>query len=597
MHGKIFISYRREDAPGDARGICDRLSRIFGAANVFMDVDSLVAGQRFERELDKALAKCDVLIAVIGSHWMELLNDYAQHGRRDYVREEIAAALQRDIVVVPVTIGHQAKIPQLPQAENLPENIRDLLTYQKHSIAHETFGRDTNDLIAALKTVLGNKQGPRPWRAIAATVAIGLLLAGAGLAYWERASLLRTSDTARSFASNSEAARVAAEERARRRAEAEAKAADEAVRKAAADEAVRQKAAQDEAVRKAAEEAQRQADAEAARQKAEEAAKQKAEAEAKAADEAVRKAAADEAARQKAAQDEAARKAAEEAQRQADADAARQKAEEAAKQKAEADARAAADAAGKAAADEEAARRAATANLVTDCDRLAASPSDSDRPSGVPGVLNNSQIDAAAGAACDDAMRRYPEVGRFPYEAGRTALGRRDYAKAEEFFRAGMAKGSAPAISALGVLYLYGLGVTRDYGQARDLFEKAAARNDPQGMTELGRMYAYGLGVTLDYGEAHRRYEQAALLRHPPAMALLGDLYYDGLGVQRDYVAAREWYEKAAALGELYAMFSLGVLYDEGRGVPIDRDRARQWYQKALKAGYEPAREKLKNLR
>ena len=62
-HGKIFISYRREDAPGDARGICDRLGRAFGAANVFMDVDRLLAGQRFDRELNKALAKCDVLIA------------------------------------------------------------------------------------------------------------------------------------------------------------------------------------------------------------------------------------------------------------------------------------------------------------------------------------------------------------------------------------------------------------------------------------------------------------------------------------------------------------------------------------------------------
>ena len=380
MHGKIFISYRREDAPGDARGICDRLSRIFGAANVFMDVDSLVAGQRFERELDKALAKCDVLIAVIGSRWMELLNDHAQRGRRDYVREEIAAALQRDIVVVPVTIGHQANIPQLPSAENLPENIRDLLTYQKHSIAHETFGRDADDLIAALKTVLGHEQGPRPWRVVAATVVIGLLLAAAGLAYWERALLLRTSDTTGSLTSSSEAARTAAEG----------------------------------------------------------------------------------------------------AQRQADADAARQKAAEATKQKAEADAKAAADAR-KAAADEEAARSAARANLVTDCDRLAASPSDSDRPSGVPGVLNNSQIDVAAGAACDDAMRRYPEVGRFAYQAGRAALGRRDYARAEEFFRAGMAKGSAPAISAIGVLYLNGLGVMRDYGQARDLFEKRLRATIPRG--------------------------------------------------------------------------------------------------------------------
>jgi hypothetical protein len=40
--------------------------RSFGEANVFMDVDRALAGQRFERELDKALSRCDVLIAVIG---------------------------------------------------------------------------------------------------------------------------------------------------------------------------------------------------------------------------------------------------------------------------------------------------------------------------------------------------------------------------------------------------------------------------------------------------------------------------------------------------------------------------------------------------
>jgi len=75
-HGKIFISYRHEDAPGDARGIRDRVRDAFGAANVFMDVDRILAGQRFDLELKKALAKCDVLIAVIGSRWMELLSDY-----------------------------------------------------------------------------------------------------------------------------------------------------------------------------------------------------------------------------------------------------------------------------------------------------------------------------------------------------------------------------------------------------------------------------------------------------------------------------------------------------------------------------------------
>ncbi len=150
-HGKIFISYRREDAPGDARGICDRLGRSFGAANVFMDVDKLLAGQRFERELDKALARCDALIAVIGSRWTELLTDCARSGRRDYVREEIAAALKRDIVVIPVMIGREANMPPLPPADQLPENIRDLVLYQKHNIAHETFRRDAADLVAALR--------------------------------------------------------------------------------------------------------------------------------------------------------------------------------------------------------------------------------------------------------------------------------------------------------------------------------------------------------------------------------------------------------------------------------------------------------------
>ena len=94
---KIFISYRRDDAPGDARGVRDRLVSTFGKANVFMDIDNLLAGQRFDRELEKALSQCDVLIAVIGPRWMKLLSGHTRSGERDYVHDEIAAALKRDI--------------------------------------------------------------------------------------------------------------------------------------------------------------------------------------------------------------------------------------------------------------------------------------------------------------------------------------------------------------------------------------------------------------------------------------------------------------------------------------------------------------------
>jgi hypothetical protein len=73
MRGKIFVNYRREDAGAEAARIRDRLASSFGGANVFMDVDNLRPGQRFDKELTKALDGCDAFLAVIGSRWYELL--------------------------------------------------------------------------------------------------------------------------------------------------------------------------------------------------------------------------------------------------------------------------------------------------------------------------------------------------------------------------------------------------------------------------------------------------------------------------------------------------------------------------------------------
>jgi hypothetical protein len=199
-HGKIFVSYRRDDAPGDARSVYERLGRIFGEKSVFMDVDQLLAGQRFDRELDKALAECDVLIAVIGARWTDLLSEYAQQGKRDYVRDEIAAALQRDIIVIPVMVGREANMPPLPLAEELPENIRDLVLYQKHNIAHESFGRDTAHLIAALQSLLRERRAPKRWQAITVAGLIGLAVTVGSLGYgtgpstFDRAKLKPSTD-------------------------------------------------------------------------------------------------------------------------------------------------------------------------------------------------------------------------------------------------------------------------------------------------------------------------------------------------------------------------------------------------------------------
>jgi formylglycine-generating enzyme required for sulfatase activity len=186
MPGKIFISYRRDDVPGDARGVRDALAARFGKASIFMDVDNLLAGQRFDEELAKALASCDVFLAIIGPRWMDLLATKTASGERDYVREEIAEALNRKIVVIPVRVGREGSMPALPRLDELPENIVDLVHYQKQDVAHERFGRDAAELVAAIIAVRRTREPKKaalpqvPWGWIGATAASVLAIGWVG---------------------------------------------------------------------------------------------------------------------------------------------------------------------------------------------------------------------------------------------------------------------------------------------------------------------------------------------------------------------------------------------------------------------------------
>ena len=86
MAGKIFINYRRDDARDMAACVRDRLAAVFGSPNVFMDVDNLMAGQRFDKELEKALAETDVSLSVIGPKMSR--SGYLFHAAVDTARDQ-----------------------------------------------------------------------------------------------------------------------------------------------------------------------------------------------------------------------------------------------------------------------------------------------------------------------------------------------------------------------------------------------------------------------------------------------------------------------------------------------------------------------------
>src|ERR1700736_6392458 len=96
MDGQIFISYRREESRWSARSLYDRLAARFDRKQIFMDVDAIAPGVDFFEAIEKRVGVCDVLIAVIGAHWLTSTDE--QGVRRlenpeDFVRMEIATAL------------------------------------------------------------------------------------------------------------------------------------------------------------------------------------------------------------------------------------------------------------------------------------------------------------------------------------------------------------------------------------------------------------------------------------------------------------------------------------------------------------------------
>src|SRR5262249_43919676 len=135
------------------------------------------AGQRFDEELNKALATCEVLIVVMGRRWLQHLNGRLATRERDYVREEIAGAIRRRIVIIPALVGREGRLPQMPRPDQLPDDIRDLVSYQKHDVVHEHFGRDIAALIDAIVRVRKSQgTGRAPCALIGTTAAIVLTL-------------------------------------------------------------------------------------------------------------------------------------------------------------------------------------------------------------------------------------------------------------------------------------------------------------------------------------------------------------------------------------------------------------------------------------
>lgn len=160
MSGKIFINYRRGDAPDSTGRLYDRLEGEFTAGDLFMDVEGHIKpGDDFVEVLGRQVAQCDVLLAVIGPHWSDLLAA-RNNDPDDFVAVEIKAAIEQGKRVIPVLVGGAG----MPRAETLPEPIRPLARRNAVGLRPERFKADCQGLISALKEQLAAAEQERAAR-------------------------------------------------------------------------------------------------------------------------------------------------------------------------------------------------------------------------------------------------------------------------------------------------------------------------------------------------------------------------------------------------------------------------------------------------
>src|SRR4051812_31515199 len=101
----IFISYRRDDVRGYAGRLSDALTDYFGDASIVRDIEALAPGVDYVEQIDRFISACDILLLLIGRDWLTIADDQQQRRIDDPTDEhriEIAAALQRGLLVIPV---------------------------------------------------------------------------------------------------------------------------------------------------------------------------------------------------------------------------------------------------------------------------------------------------------------------------------------------------------------------------------------------------------------------------------------------------------------------------------------------------------------
>lgn len=170
---RVFISYRREDV-AHARTLYDRLVRVFGKRNVFIDLEGIVLGDRFWDLVRQKMRESDMVVGVVGPRWIATMNRLFEPA--DFVRKELELALEHKLRLLPVRVGGA----RMPEQKDLPGSIRDFSLIHAQTIRDECLHADAAELMKRLDPRVVARQA-RPLLLVLVVVVIAAWTRGCDL--------------------------------------------------------------------------------------------------------------------------------------------------------------------------------------------------------------------------------------------------------------------------------------------------------------------------------------------------------------------------------------------------------------------------------
>ena len=166
------------------------------------------------------------------------------------------------------------------------------------------------------------------------------------------------------------------------------------------------------------------------------------------------------------------------------------------------------------------------------------------------------------------------------YERGKQLVELKEYKKALKAFELASKAGNLDSLTALGVMYIGGIGVEQDNTKGFDYIKNAADQSDPKAQYTLGALYYLGAGVTKDLNEAFYWLNLASEQGYLDAKYNLGVMYEFGEGVEQSFEMAYENYIFAARQGNLESQIKVAEMYKAGIGTDQDLDKSSFWLKK-----------------